>query len=165
MASVSFTPTFRHTDYVDNRDRVQAGGTNGFNARFRALQEDLGKLSGVITQVDDALQQVDDALQQRPTAGTLIDTTVMIPAFTGGTGGVFVVRLGGLLPLTSHAFHFVSVRPNADVLNAQVTWEEFAFAADTGEGSPLIARALRLRHQRPIDVTVSLRVLRLELQD
>lgn len=161
MASVSFTPTFQHTDYVDNRDRVQAGGPNGFNARFRALQDDLGKLSEVITQVDGALQQ-------RPAAGTLIDTTVTIPAFSAGppsTGGVFDVQLGALLPLTSHAFHFVSVRPGAAFLNAQVTWQEIAFAADTGAGAPLIARMLRLQHQRPIAVTVSVRVLRLELHD
>ncbi|CCK24480.1 hypothetical protein BN159_0101 [Streptomyces davaonensis JCM 4913] len=160
MASLSFTPTFRHTDYVDNRDRVQAGGPNGFNARFRALEEDLGKLSEVVTQVDGALQQ-------RPTAGTLIDTTVTIPAFNSAasTGGVFDVQLGDLLPLTSHAFHFVSVRPGANFLNAQVTWEEIAFAADTGGGTPMIARMLRLRHQRPIAVTVSVRVMRLELQD
>jgi hypothetical protein len=156
MANVSFTPTFRHTDYVDNRDRVQAGG---FNERFRALQEDLGKLSEVITEVDGALQQ-------RPTAGTLIDTTVSIPAFNAGasTGGVTEVELGAL-PLTSHAFHFVSVRPGAAFLNAQVTWEEVAFAADTVGGAPMIARWLRLRHQRPNPVTVSVRVLRLELQD
>ncbi|WP_326673428.1 hypothetical protein [Streptomyces canus] len=160
MTSVSFTPTFQHTDYVDNRDRVQAGGPNGFNARFKALQADLGKLSEVITKLDSALQQ-------RPTAGTLIDQTFTIPAFIAGppaTGGVFDVQLGALLPLTSHAFHFVSVRPGATFLNAQVTWQEMAFAADTGAGAPLIARMLRLQHQRPTAVTVSVRVLRLELQ-
>lgn len=159
MASVSFTPTFRHTDYVDNRDRVQAGGPNGFNARFRALQDDLGALSEVVTQVDGALQQ-------RPTIGPLVDTTVTIPAFNAGppsTGGVFDVQLGALLPLNSHAFHFVSVRPGEAFLNAQVTWEEIAFAADTGAEAPLIARMLRVRHQRPVAVTVSVRVLRLEL--
>ncbi|GHE97753.1 hypothetical protein [Streptomyces fumanus] len=160
MTGVSFTPTFQHTDYVDNRDRVQAGGPNGFNARFRALQADLGKLSEVITEVDGALQT-------RLSAGTLIDTTVTIPAFNAGppaTGGVSDVQLGSLLPLTSHAFHFVSVRPGAAFLNAQVTWQEMAFAADTGTSAPLIARMLRLQHQRPIAVTVSVRVLRLEIQ-
>jgi hypothetical protein len=161
MTDVSFTPTFQHTDYVDNRDRVQAGGPNGFNARFRALQADLGKLSKVITDVNSALQQ-------RPAAGTLIDTTVTIPAFNAGSappGGVFDLQLGALLPLTSHAFHFVSVRPGAAFLNAQVTWQEMAFAADLAAGAPLIARMLRLQHQRPTPVTVSVRVLRLELQD
>jgi hypothetical protein len=161
MANVSFTPTFHHSDYVDNRDRVQAGGPNGFNARFRALETDLSKLSTAITDVDAALQL-------RPPARTLIDTTVTIPAFNTGpppTGGVFDVQLGPLLPLTSHAFHSVSVRPDAAFLNAPVTWEEVAFVADTGPGPPLMARMLRLRHQRPIAVTVSVRVLRLELPD
>ncbi|MDP9696693.1 UNVERIFIED_ORG: hypothetical protein J2X79_004276 [Arthrobacter globiformis] len=158
MSDISFTPTFHHTDYVDNRDRVQAGGPNGFNARFRALATDLGKLSDVLTEVGDALQQ-------RPSAEPLVDQTVTIPAFNAGppqTGGSFDVMLGGLLPVTSHAFHFVSVRPGAAFLNAQVTWEEIAFAADTG-AAPMIARLLRLRHQRPIAITVSVRVLRLEM--
>jgi hypothetical protein len=161
MVDVSFTPTFRHTDYVDNRDRVQAGGPNGFNARFRALEEDLGTVSEVITEVAGALKK-------RPSTERLIDQTVTIPAFNAGppaSGGTFDVQLGALLPVTSHAFHFVSVRPGSAFLNAQVSWEEVAFAADTGPGGPLIARMLRLRHQRPIAVTVSVRVLRLELPD
>jgi hypothetical protein len=160
MANVSFTPTFHHTNYRDNRDRVQADGPNGFNGRFRALETDLSNLSTVITEVDAALKL-------RPPATKLIDTTVTIPAFNAGasTGGVFDVQLGALLPLTSHAFHLVSIRPDAASLNAQVTWEEVTFVADTGTGAPLMARMLRLRHQRPIAVTVSVRVLRLELPD
>jgi hypothetical protein len=161
MANVSFTPTFHHTNYRDNRDRVQADGPNGFNARFRALETDLSELSTVV-------KDVDDALQLRPPATKLIDTTVTVPAFNAGppaTGGVFDVQLGALLPLTSHAFHLVSVRPDAAFLNAQVTWEEVTFVADTGAGAPLMARMLRLRHQRPIAVTVSVRVLRLVLPD
>ena len=55
MADVTFTPTFHHTDYVDNRDRVQAGGPNGFNMRFRALETDLTTLSDVVTKVNTAL--------------------------------------------------------------------------------------------------------------
>jgi hypothetical protein len=161
MSDVSFTPTFRHTDYVDNRDRVQAGGPNGFNARFRALEDDLGTVSDVITEVAGALKK-------RPPTEKLIDQTVTIPPFVTGppsSGGTFDVQLGGLLPLTSHAFHLVSVRPGPAFLNAQVTWEEIAFAADTGPGGPLIARMLRVKHQRPIAVTVLVRVLRLELPD
>lgn len=159
MSSISFTPKFHHTDYVDNRDRVQAGGPNGFNARFQALEADLDKLSEVITEVSAALQV-------RLAFADLIEQSVTVPAVTAGppsTGGVFDVQLA-LLPVTSHAFHLVSVRPDADFINAQVSWEEIAFAAMTGTGAPLIARMLRLRHERPVAVTVSVRVLRIELQ-
>lgn len=55
MADVSFTPTFHHTNYVDNRDRVQAGGPNGFNVRFSAIEADLITLADVVSAVDAVL--------------------------------------------------------------------------------------------------------------
>jgi hypothetical protein len=70
MADVSFTPTFRHTPWVDNRDRVQASGPNGFNVRFAALEADLQTISGVVTDIDVAL----DTLEQTPAARTHILT-------------------------------------------------------------------------------------------
>src|SRR5262245_54762256 len=125
---VQFMPTFRHQDWVDTVDRVTAGGVNGFNGRFNALLADLNQLTQVV-------KAVDDALLVRPPAKTLIETNVTIPAFNAGppaTGGVADVTLGALLPLTSHAFHQVSVRPDAAFLNVQVTWTEVAFVVDTG---------------------------------
>jgi hypothetical protein len=56
MADVSFTPTFSHTPWVDNRDRVQASGPNGFNVRFSALQSDMQSLSTVVSEIDTILQ-------------------------------------------------------------------------------------------------------------
>jgi hypothetical protein len=58
MADVSFTPTFHHTNYVDNRDRVQAGGPNGFNVRFSAIEADLISLSDVVSDVDTVLDSL-----------------------------------------------------------------------------------------------------------
>jgi hypothetical protein len=56
MADFSFTPTFTHTPWVDNKDRVQAGGTNGFNVRFAALENDLQTMSTVVGQIDAAVE-------------------------------------------------------------------------------------------------------------
>ncbi len=42
MTIVSYTPTFQHEDWVDNRDRVQAGGSNGFGYDPHFLVPDLG---------------------------------------------------------------------------------------------------------------------------
>ncbi|UPJ53424.1 hypothetical protein IVB30_20170 [Bradyrhizobium sp. 200] len=157
MAAIPpFTPTFEHQDWIDNLDRVTAGGPNGFNGRFNALQTDLNRIV-------QTFQAVNDALQTRAIVKSLIDTNVTIPAFTGGTGGTFDVTLGSLLPLTSHVFHQVSVRPDASFLNVQVTWTEIVFVADTGTGPPLLARMLRLQHRNPNAVTASVRVLRLEM--
>jgi len=67
------------------------------------------------------------------------------------------------MPITSHAFHQISVRPLPAFLNAPVSWTEVVFVADdlTG-GPPKVARMLRLQHTRPSAVTVAVRVLRVE---
>ncbi|MBD8059991.1 hypothetical protein IC607_13535 [Cellulomonas sp. JH27-2] len=90
MASVSFTPTFSHTPWVDNRDRVQASGPNGFNVRFAALQADLGALSGVVTQIDTVL----DALEAGPGAQTRVVTLPPILVATSG-GGAWALDTSG----------------------------------------------------------------------
>jgi hypothetical protein len=101
MADVSFTPTFRHTDYVDNRDRVQAGGPNGFNARFSAIQADLTTLSTVVGQVDAEL----DALgAPTPTQRTLTLTPSFLPVVNAGAwshdASGFANRVGNLTTLS-----------------------------------------------------------------
>ena len=102
MASVSFTPTFHHTPYVDNRDRVQAGGPNGFNARFQAIETDLTSLSSVVTDVDTAL----DALGAGPPPTQ--HTLTLSPALTIVAGaGAWAHDSGGYAsrsgPLTTLA--------------------------------------------------------------
>lgn len=149
-----FDPTFKHEEWIDNVDRVMAGGPNGFNVRFNALQADLVQMAEVV-------KTLDLALQSRPQAKLLIETNVRIPALVaGGGGGVRDVTLEPLLPVTSHAFHQISVRP--EQLNAQVWWTELAFRVDNLGGPPTIARMLRLQHSRPQDVDVTVRVLRIE---
>jgi hypothetical protein len=73
MADVSFTPTFTHTPWVDNKDRVQAGGANGFNVRFSSLENDLQTLSTVVSEIDTVL----DALAAG--AGPVSHLTTMAP--------------------------------------------------------------------------------------
>jgi hypothetical protein len=58
VGSISFSPTFSHVDFVDRQDRVRAGGGNGFNSRFNAIQADLLQLSTVVGQIDAALDQL-----------------------------------------------------------------------------------------------------------
>lgn len=82
MASVSFTPTFHHTDYVDNRDRVQAGGPNGFNARFHAIENDLSTLATVVTDVDTALGTLGSG--PAPSQHTLTMSPALVPVVATG---------------------------------------------------------------------------------
>ena len=62
MADVTFIPTFHHVAWVDNRDRVQAGGPNGFNTRFSSIETDLHSISTAVGALDAAI----DALGQKP---------------------------------------------------------------------------------------------------
>lgn len=62
--TLSYIPKFQHTDWVDNVDRVQASGDNGFNIRFHALEAEFALLADVIKRASDAL----DALAETPPA-------------------------------------------------------------------------------------------------
>ncbi|WP_026532444.1 hypothetical protein [Arthrobacter sp. H41] len=78
--TVIFTPTFAHTPWVDNRDRVQAAGPNGFNVRFGSLQADMQALATVVADIDAAL----DGLAAGPGAQQHVLT---LPPFLSATQG------------------------------------------------------------------------------
>jgi len=49
MPPISYNPTnFQWQDWTDNVGRVQAGGDNGFNARFQALQAEFPRVADVV---------------------------------------------------------------------------------------------------------------------
>jgi hypothetical protein len=52
MMAISYTRTFSHTDWVDNVDRVQAGGDNGFNGRFHSIEAEFDAISGIVVQAN-----------------------------------------------------------------------------------------------------------------
>jgi len=58
MADVSYTPTFHHTDWQDRIDRVEAGRPNGFNTRFRAVEDDLRRLSTVVSDISSSINRI-----------------------------------------------------------------------------------------------------------
>ena len=86
MTDLSFTPTFQHTNWIDNVDRIQAGGPNGFNVRFDAIDSDLRQASAVVQQINAALALPGGG----PPTGTQLLTPglglVSVPGFSGGNG-------------------------------------------------------------------------------
>ena len=60
MAAITYAPNFQPPEYVDNVDRVQAGGPKGFNAQFQQLQAEFAAIATVVAQISAAL----DALAQ-----------------------------------------------------------------------------------------------------
>jgi hypothetical protein len=116
VTDVTFIPTFHHVDWVDNRDRVQAGGPNGFNIHFSSIETDLNAISGVVAALDtaiDALGQKPPPVQQKlslaPTMVTLdppgwsYDTSgnAYRPSGTSGVSGILTVPLPDGIQLVS----------------------------------------------------------------
>ena len=88
-----FTPTFRHTNWIDNVDRIQADGSNGFNVRFDAIDSDLQQMSDVVSQIDTALTQ---ALSGGPatTLQRLTPAVDLVPLVAPGQNGWFYDSIG-----------------------------------------------------------------------
>ncbi len=57
MANITYTRAFRHDDWIDNEDVVQAGGEKGFNKKFHDLEVEFDALGAVVGQINTALQQ------------------------------------------------------------------------------------------------------------
>lgn len=68
-APTGYTRQFQHTDWIDFVDPVQAGGGNGFNQRFHALESEFDLVSAAITSVDNALTSFEN---QPPAIGLSI---------------------------------------------------------------------------------------------
>src|SRR5215469_13457087 len=78
-----YTRQFQHTDWIDFVDPVQAGGNNGFNERFHALESEFDLISAAISSVDNALTSFE---QSPPAVGLTLalsiadGATIPIPA-------------------------------------------------------------------------------------
>jgi hypothetical protein len=83
-APTGYTRQFQHQDWVDFVDPVQAGGNNGFNERFHAVESEFDLISTAITSVDNAVNAV---VAAPPAVGLTIVTTLSdgasIPVPTG----------------------------------------------------------------------------------
>lgn len=58
MANISYTRTVAFNDYIDGQTIVSAGGTDGFNVRFHALEKEFDNISGTFNSVNAALGNV-----------------------------------------------------------------------------------------------------------
>jgi hypothetical protein len=91
--TISYTRTFNYVDKIDNVDIVSAGGDTGLNAQFHSVEAELDTISGVVSQVNDALTgqstQLTSLQQQISALGVAISRAVSVtPVLTaaGPTG-------------------------------------------------------------------------------
>lgn len=76
MPNITYTPTFHHNQWVDNVDRVQAGGDNGFNVRFNTIEADLQRVGQVVQTINTALSSLGQVVSAPVTIGL---TPVLLP--------------------------------------------------------------------------------------
>lgn len=82
--AIGYTRTFAHREWIDNVDRVQAGGDNGFNVRFHGLEAEFDAISDAVGEIATAIS----ALSAGPTPTTRrITLTPTLVAITGNAWG------------------------------------------------------------------------------
>lgn len=86
--AIGFTRGFQHEDWVDNVDRVQAAGDNGFNQRFHGIEADLDEIGLIVDLISRAL----DSLSAAPAALELRESVT--PAFVATSGSGWAHRNG-----------------------------------------------------------------------
>jgi hypothetical protein len=151
MASVNYTPNFQHQDWLDFVDRVQAGGTNGFNSRFHALEAEFQRLSQVVTQIGAALDAV--GTKPPPTPAKISLTPILVT--TGAVGWVFINGFALKNSGQTSAHGMMSV----DLPNGATIQDLRASGQNSGSGS------LRISLQRltvGTDATSAQRIARVE---
>jgi hypothetical protein len=66
---VDYQPKFQHVDWIDNVDRVQAAGENGFNRHFHDLEDEFELISNVVRDIGTALDALGGIVQAPVTLG------------------------------------------------------------------------------------------------
>lgn len=111
--SLSFSRTFQHEDWVDNQDRVQAAGENGFNQRFHTLEADLDSVSDVFEQVETALNSLGAEPPAQELRATFTPTLVATSGSPWGHGVGFAQKPGGAT--AAHGMMSVNLPSNARI--------------------------------------------------
>jgi hypothetical protein len=146
-----FVPTFQHTDWVDNQDRVTAGGPNGFNVRFQELAADLGQLSLLV-------KTISDQFDIRPPATVILDQQASIPPGAAG----MQIQIGDALPVSAHVYHLVSVLPSQSFVGIDMHWEETSTIITDIHDHAFQIRNLTIKHSHTAAIPVSIKVLRIQ---
>jgi hypothetical protein len=84
--AVTYNPLFHHPGWVDNVDRVRAGGDNGFNFYFSAVEAEFQKLAEVVAKFDTALGSLGQQVAAPVTIGLaplMVPFRAATPAYSG----------------------------------------------------------------------------------
>lgn len=112
---IEFTRTFKHLPWTDNVDRVTAGGDNGFNVRFQALEADLDTLHDRFLKVTAAL----NSLASGAGSDRVITVSPLFVSTAGNPWDLSTVGIARKLAASSDAIGAVQVAlPAAGVVSS-----------------------------------------------
>ncbi|MEV7393449.1 hypothetical protein [Streptomyces sp. NPDC091215] len=154
---LSFTPTFRHKKWHNNVDLIAAGGPDGFNVRYDAIDNDLRQAATVVDQINTALNQtgiqpgeqvltppIDLFSFGSPGSavnGWFLDSTGVAHADSGSGGGEAVVGLSLPDGVTLTSFRamgvFSAIRMSITLCRASLAdWSQTSLLAQITERVP-----------------------------
>jgi hypothetical protein len=149
--AITYTSGFQHADWIDNVDRVQAAGDNGFNVRFHDLEDEFDKISDAVKLISDALQ----ALQ--PPAG-IVDLLSVFPTQCGGEPQPFDQGVDGLkappeaAPDADSAFTFIPITlPNGAEIRSLRAVGEIVTTGTGGMAAPVRLQRRQLTTDPNVD--------------
>lgn len=85
-----YTRTYNHLDWMDNVDRVRAGGDHGFNAEFHNLEAEFDAISSAITGL---------AVKPPPTKFTVTLTPNLVPTTTQASSQFQHINGAAVVPI------------------------------------------------------------------
>jgi hypothetical protein len=114
--AIDYQPKFQHVDWIDNFDRVQAAGENGFNRHFHDLEDEFKEISKVVADVKTAIDQLsaqpaaeEETLTLPPVLVTITDPWEQQPGSVRKPGAATAAR--GVMPVSvEHAHRIRSLR-------------------------------------------------------
>jgi hypothetical protein len=143
MADISYTPKFKHTDWIDGESIVQASGDNGMNIRFHGCEQEFAAIAttfGVVNTTVKNIQQLQFLTAQQnvsvqPTASSgefdveTYDRTPL-PANVDKTYFCLIFPVSGLNILHTFLYHPVpgnKVRVTIAFFNPTATAVSFGY--------------------------------------
>jgi hypothetical protein len=134
MASINYVPQFQHQDWIDNQDRVAAGGANGFNGRFHALEAEFKRISDVVTLLSSAIDGL--GVKPPPSAFQLSLSPTLSPTSTQAWVLVNGIALKQAGQISAHGMLAVQLPHGATVQSLRATGRNAdAALANPGSGN------------------------------
>ena len=115
MADITYGRTFRHDDWIDNEDVVQAGGEKGLNKKFHDIEAEFDRIGAVVGTVNTEINRIQRLQFLSAEAGVTINAASASAEFP------VEVYDRSTLPVNVEKAYFVVIFPVSGPTNVQYT--------------------------------------------